>query len=84
MARPGHRGDEEVVSAGVGAGAHILELPAAGLVPAPVGEEARPGEEVHVAQRGHRAVLGNDGPVEPGMFNSFIVFKSLIFKRMIH
>ena len=41
-------------------------MPAARLVPAPVREEAGAGEEVHVAQLSHGAVLGDNGPVEPG------------------
>ena len=36
------------------------------IFPAPVREEAGAGEEVHVAQLGHGAVLGDNGPVEPG------------------
>ena len=45
--------------------AHVLKLPASRLVPPPVLEEAGAREEVHVAKLGHRAVLGDDGPVEP-------------------
>ena len=48
------------------------------IFPAPVREEAGAGEEVHVAQLGHGAVLVDNGPVEPGEHLNRFQYKTKI------